>query len=229
MKDFYKILPIAIIVSLFFVNATSSYYSSRAVVESNTYSTGTWEIPEEPSVVGPGDVVINEVMWTGTSGKPTDQWIELRNMTEMDIDIGQWKIENARAAGQPDLMVPANGVIPAGGYFLIANYPRPAATTNINVDIDMVNASISLADLGNGHLVLKDPDGNVIDSAKGDEWPAGGVVDGVLWYSMQRVADPGDGLDSDNWYVCDSTGCNSGTYWKTVDGPNYGTPGHENI
>jgi hypothetical protein len=214
MKDFYKILPIAIIVSLFFVNATSSYYSSRAVVESNTYSTGTWEIPEEPSVVGPGDVVINEVMWSGTSGKPTDQWIELRNMTETDIDIGQWKIENARAAGQPDLMVPANGVIPAGGYFLIANYPRPAATTNINVDIDMVNASISLADLGNGHLVLKDPDGNVIDSAKGDEWPAGGVVDGVLWYSMQRVADPGDGLDSNNWYVCDFAGCNSGTYWK---------------
>ena len=43
MKDFYKILPIAVIVSLFFVNATSSYYSSRAAIEDNTFSTGSWE------------------------------------------------------------------------------------------------------------------------------------------------------------------------------------------
>ena len=35
-------------------------------------------------------VVINEVMWSGSSLSTDDQWIELRNTTDKDINIGKW-------------------------------------------------------------------------------------------------------------------------------------------
>ena len=35
------------------------------------------------------DVVINEVMWMGSSSHTADEWIELRNMTSHDIDFSQ--------------------------------------------------------------------------------------------------------------------------------------------
>ena len=72
-----------------------------------------------------GDVVINEVMWSGSTASNADEWLELRNMTGHDIDIGQWRIKNARHSGGTDeIMIPASKSIPAHGYFLLANYPK---------------------------------------------------------------------------------------------------------
>jgi len=42
-----------------------------------------------------GDVVINEIMWMGSVGNSNDEWIELRNMTDADINLSGWKIDGA--------------------------------------------------------------------------------------------------------------------------------------
>ncbi|MDP3997286.1 MAG: lamin tail domain-containing protein, partial [bacterium] len=211
------------------------YYWRVAAFDGTTWSdwSEVWKLTVDRSyqTVGAGDVVINEVMWMGSapveedSNRSDDEWIELRNMTDYEIDIGQWEIENARSSGQPSLMIPASKAIAANGYFLIANYSENSANSALNVSVDEVNASISLANSGNGHLVLKDAAGNTIDEAKGNTWPAG--ESGTQKKSMERNGVPGDGLDAGSWHTCTDAVCNDGTYWD-VEGDNYGTPGGEN-
>jgi hypothetical protein len=229
MKFILKTLPFAIIALLMTVNVTGSYYSSKVTIKDNLFSTGEWEYEDPTHDIKPGDVIINEVMWAGSSKRSSDQWIELRNMTDRDINIGKWEIENSRAHGQPDLMIPANRIIPANGYFLLANYPKNSANTVVNVNVDVSNASIFLSSSENGHLILKDSKGKVIDRAKGDIWPAGVLGEGV-WRSMQRLeGTKSKGLEEESWETCTHQDCNSGLYWKTAGGSNYGTPGNPNL
>lgn len=191
------------------------------------------EVAVDNKLVRPGDVVINEIMWMGSTESTADEWIELRNTTDREIDIGQWKIVNARhSTANNELMIPAGKSILANGYFLIANYPKTSSNTAINVSVGEVNNDMELLNLGNGNLILKDKDGDLIDEAKGEIWPAGcnniSSCSG-LRQSMERKSVPGDGTDAENWKTCAGSGCNGGTYWKTADGNNYGTPGHDNI
>ncbi len=200
-------------------------------------SDGTWGFTDEERVgssvvtgnwgAQPGDVVINEVMWMGSTESPYDEWIELRNMTDQEIDIGQWTIDNGRSGGQSLVMTPASHTIPADGFLLIANNPETSANSALNVPVDVVNASLSLANEDNGNLVLRDAGGNAIDEAKGDSWPAG-AHDG-LEQSMERNNVPGDGTLAESWHTCLDAGCNDGTFWDTADGDNYGTPKAANL
>jgi len=48
----------------------------------------TAELETEPQA---GDIVINEIMWMGTTFNSNDEWIELRNMTDLEIDLGKWE------------------------------------------------------------------------------------------------------------------------------------------
>ena len=60
-------------------------------------------------------VVINEVMWAGGD----NEWIELYNTTSQDIQMENWKIENACRIkdGVKQPLENINGTIPANGYF----------------------------------------------------------------------------------------------------------------
>ena len=39
-----------------------------------------------------GDVSINEVAWMGTKANSADEWVELYNSSDLDIDVGGWKL-----------------------------------------------------------------------------------------------------------------------------------------
>ena len=88
-------------------------------------TTGDWgATPPTPFVPGPGDVVINELMWMGSyndigDDKDFDEWIELRNMTDQPIDLTGWQLEHS-AVSHGNLVLA--GIIPANVYFIIANY-----------------------------------------------------------------------------------------------------------
>lgn len=180
----------------------------------------------DTAVAHPGDVVINEVMWMGSLGHSHDEWIELRNMTDHEIDISQWKIENAKS-GHQTYDIPSGKTIEAHGYFLISNYPKSSSSTELNVEADDHDAGISLANSNNGNLVLKTSAGDTIDGAKGDHWPAG--WNGVLFkMSMERNKTPGNGLDASNWHTCIDPRANETKYWKH-DGFDFGTPRDENL
>lgn len=172
-------------------------------------------------------VVINEIMWMGTTQSTADEWIELRNLTDQAVDVGQWEIENARHLGNNKISIPASQSIPANGYLLIANYPNNASNTELNVDVDVVS-NITLLNSGNGNLILRDKDNNIVDTALGSSsWPAG-ENGSPAKHSMERNDIPGDGLNALNWHTCVDDVCNDGNYWKTAEGNNYGTPGGQN-
>lgn len=213
-----------------------TYYWRVRAYDGHTYSawSDTWLLTVDRSVqvAAAGDVVINEVMWMGSTGETNDEWIELRNMTDQDIEIGKWTIENAKS-GNGTYMIPNNNTIPAHGYFLISNYPATSANSNLSAVPDIHSAGLNFKnDSGNGNLVLKDEDENVIDEAKGDSWPAG--ENGDKKKSMERNADPGDGALAGSWHTCDSSsGCTDVemvAYWDSGSiGHDYGTPKGANL
>ncbi|KKQ47505.1 MAG: Phospholipase D/competence protein ComEA helix-hairpin-helix domain protein [Candidatus Moranbacteria bacterium GW2011_GWD2_37_9] len=114
-------------------------------------------------------VIINEVMWMGSTASSSDEWIELRNLSDEKIDIGGWEIENARSSGS-SLKIPGGKSIDSNGYFLISNYSDESANSVLAVEVDEVNSSISLSNFGNGNLVLKNEKENIEDEVMGIEW-----------------------------------------------------------
>lgn len=87
-------------------------------------------------------VVISEIQIAGTT--PTDEFIELYNPTDQDIDMAGWKLARKTAAGtEPlDLVASLSGIIPSKGYFLIASENYDGDTTP---DITYATASGSVA------------------------------------------------------------------------------------
>jgi len=76
-----------------------------------------------------GEVVINEVAWMGTAASTYDEWIELKNNTDQDIDLNGWTL--AAADGTPSILL--TGTIPAHGYYLLE---RTDDTTVSNIPAD---------------------------------------------------------------------------------------------
>lgn len=204
---------------LFSINTTNTYalFSASAEITGMTISTG--EIEEISRTV-----VLNEVMWMGSSVSEKDEWIELRNMTDEDIDISGWKIEGAVAGLKGHLQIPNGYTIPANGYFLIANKFNENENTDLKSEVNLRSTSINLNDdyVRNGILVLKDKKGNEIDKTEiALLWPAG--INRETKHSMQRYSNPDDG-----WYSCENPLCGSDIYWKSI-GINFGTPGFLNL
>lgn len=112
----------------------------------------------------PGDVVINEVAWAGSTDSANDEWIELYNRSNQSVDLTDWIIEDD---GAPNYKLA--GSISPHGYFLIEKNENAVS----NITADQIVIGISLANSGDS-LVLKDPAGGVIDSLNSS---------GGIWYS----------------------------------------------
>jgi hypothetical protein len=165
-----------------------------------------------------GNVVFNELMWMGDFAGSSHEWIELRNTTDVDIDLTGWDITKLSGEGETLMLTISAGIIPARGYFLISN--NSAEDSNIAVEPDIVSSAVSLV---NSKLQLKlydgpwDSDGKLIDTAD-DGVGAPEAGDSQLMKSMVRNDPPGDGTLAENWYTADTQ---SG--WD--DGANeWGTP-----
>ena len=169
--------------------------------------------------VAEGDIVINEVHWYGVNSKDDDgfdEFIELRNQTDKDINLDLWQISNA-----DDFVVglPPGSTIPANGLFTIVDHvlepyqdgvPQDEGSAFLTGDLivnsfnDNRQSRLYLKD-GIIDLQLKDPDGAILDIAgDGGAAFAGGPIDGKK-YSMERKATPGNGAIPDSWYTCEAT------------------------
>ena len=163
-----------------------------------------------------GDIVINEVHWYGLNdGDPDgfDEFVELRNLTDQTVELDLWQISN------PDDFVvglPPGSTIPPYGTFTIVDHvlepyvegrPQDEGSAFVTGDLivnsfnDNRQARLYLKD-GALELLLRDPEGTVIDRA-GNGGPAfaGGPLGGKA-YSMERRSEPGEGDDPSNWYTC---------------------------
>lgn len=135
-----------------------------------------------------GAVVINEIAWAGTASQAADEWIELYNATDRDIDLSGWLIDDDN--GDQQYAIPA-GIIAAYSYFLLEDAQE---ATNVNADL-IVN--LSFANAGD-KLVLKDAAGNAIDTvnAAGGAWYAGSVAEKT---TMERIDAANLNDDAANW------------------------------
>lgn len=182
-------------------------------------------------------VVINELMWMGSSTSSADEWIELRNMSEATVDLSGWQITR-RSSGVEALMltIPGGKSIPADGYFLMANNGPTALfgtapnqkESPLAVTPDVVDASVSLLNSG---LQLKlyagawDAGAPLVDTADdGSGNPLAGAHDSTkgVFASMERNLVPGDGTVAASWHTA---ALSSG--WD-VGSIELGTPGSAN-
>jgi len=85
------------------------------------------------------EVIINELMWMGSTSSTADEWIELYNTTQGAVDIGGWTLANS---GLP--AIPVGATIPANGYYLVANYSETSSSSVLNVAPDWVTTALSL-------------------------------------------------------------------------------------
>lgn len=177
----------------------------------------------------PGDVLINEVMWMGSTQSAADEWLELYNRTSADINLGGWVIGNAGSSSNPDLVIESGVTIPANGYAVIANYA--AADSALLAEPTWYTTGLSLSNDGES-LRLFSSTGTEIDQTPTGNWPAGSNT--YQKSSMQRraaaeVSSYLDGLQANNWLVCEFQACadQQNQYWSVSN--NLGTPGGVNI
>lgn len=156
-------------------------------------------IPEEPL-----DVVINEIAWMGTKANSADEWIELSNNTDHDINLTGCKILEMHSPDEPIIIITLTGTIYLHGYFLIE---RTDDTTVIGVDADFF-ASFGGNGLSNDgeRLILLSPTGQIIDEVNcTDGWFEG--ANAPEKKTMERINPGADGNDPSNWRTND--GCST--------------------
>ncbi len=175
-----------------------------------------------------GDVVINELMWMGTSSSTADEFLELRNLTDQDIDLSDWVIEGA-AFGGGDLTIPFGSIIPAKGYFLITNFTVTDPLSKLhdtNVSSDWVTTSLTLVN-SDAQYTLTDDTSFTLDVADdGDGAPFAGDL--ASYYSMERNSTPGEGTEASNWHTIFDDAAEVSDYWDAGSSEK-GTPGGRNL
>lgn len=219
---FRAILPI--VVTFLLAGNTFSFYSDTETSINNTFSAAESFGPE------PGDVVINELMWMGSTKGASDEWIELRNTTGSTIDISGWQVTKWVTSGTDHeelmLTVPGSSSIPANGFFLIAQFPSgdPGSALNVGPNVTTPSVVLNNTDLQIRLFVSNwDSGGTLIDTAGNKSAPLKGehqTGQPKKFYSMERNATPSDGTIASSWHTATaSIGFDSGE-----DVENRGTP-----
>ncbi len=165
-------------------------------------------------------IVINELAWMGTKANHSDEWIELYNKTDYNINLASLSFE--ALDGTP--IINLTGVIPANGYYLLERTDDEAVSS-------IVADQIYTGALGNTgeNLFLKDSQGNMIDQVDcSDGWYAGdNEKEEGEWVrkTMERINVDELGTNPENWQTYFGSGSNA----IDADG-NYvfGTPKAEN-
>lgn len=104
-------------------------------------------------------VYINQVLYDPSGSEITGEAIEFYNPSSMDVDISGWVI--ATETSQKDAVIPANSIIRADGYFLVAD--EGWNTTNSSWRNADYEEKITMNNANSG-IALKDANGTVLDA-----------------------------------------------------------------
>jgi hypothetical protein len=166
--------------------------------------------------VCPGDVVVNEVAWMGTGASANDEWVELYNTTDQDIDLASWSL--GATDGTPTVTL--SGTIPAHGFFLLE---RSDDNTVNDIAADQIYTGVLSND--GEHLILKEAGGSTIDEINASsKWFAGQTTPNYL--TMERINPTISGNASGNWRSNDPVIAQNGM--DADSNPLNGTPKAQN-
>ncbi len=149
------------------------------------------------------EVAINEISWMGTQADPNQEWLELYNNTEGNIELSGWEL-----AVKDKFEIELSGTIPRLGFALLENNEN--AVSDIAADLIY---SGNLSDSGET-LLLYDEFGNLADSVNcSSGWFAGEKTEKI---SMERINPQEDGSYEKNWTTNYSTPKNSNSKGVTI-------------
>lgn len=138
------------------------------------------------------EVVINEVAWMGTNISANDEWLELKNNTNQDIDLSGWILSSQDGS----INISLSGIITAQGFFLLERTDNESVP---DIDADLIYSGI----LGNDGevLELRDAEGNLIDYIDCSDGWYGGNNDTKS--TMERVNSnlPSDSVNWQNSFL----------------------------
>lgn len=145
------------------------------------------------TAASPGDVVINEVAWMGTSVSH-DEWIELYNTTEQTITLTGWRLYTTD--GTPDITL--GDEIGPHSHYLIEDGDDDTIS---DIPADWI-AGFSYGLHNDGErLILEDDSGTIIDDVDASAgWPEG---DKDINATMERIDPLASGTDETNWCTND--------------------------
>lgn len=153
-------------------------------------------IPTSLPETQPLDVVINEIAWAGTSkNTSSDEWIELYNNTDREINFGdsEWVLYS-ETGNTPSVNL--SGIIPAKGFYLLER-------TNDSTISDISADQIYTGDLNNGGEILAlthastTIDKTAMCGSGNYKWcPAGDY----RYRSMERMDYDVAGTEQSNWW-----------------------------
>lgn len=177
---------------------------------------GWWVAPVTAEETNEATVIINEVAWAGSSTSSQDEWVELKNVTDTEIDLTGWQLTkdtSGNGSGESVMITieesfedPTANTVVAGGYFLIANNEPEhdfgdGKLSVLNVEPNYISSSVTLS---NSSLRLGlydgawDGDGQLVDVAGNGGAPLAGSNSAKT--SMERNAEIEDGAVAESWH-----------------------------
>jgi len=141
------------------------------------------------------DVVVNEIAWMGTEVGWRDEWIELYNNTDFEVNIDGWILKSVDGT----LEIEFTGTIPAKSFYLLE---RTDDNSVLNITADQIYAG-ALSNKGE-HLKLFDNQNNLIDQINCSEgWFAG---DNETKQTIERKDPQLPGNSPENWQTSKNPG-----------------------
>ncbi|MFA6354398.1 MAG: lamin tail domain-containing protein [Candidatus Paceibacterota bacterium] len=63
------------------------------------------------------EIILNEIAWMGTDVNSNDEWLELKNNSAKEINLGGWQIKNQK--DNLRISFTENKILPSGGFFIL--------------------------------------------------------------------------------------------------------------
>jgi parallel beta-helix repeat protein len=184
--------------------ATHSNVLQNTAIENNTQETPDVEEPAEPpaaptySSPNAGDIVINEIAWSGTEASAADEWIELYNRTANTISLASTTL--FASDGSPYIKL--SGTIGPRAYYLIE--ADESAISDITADL-VASFGTRLSDTTGESLTLAHFDGSAtttidaLDDFSCINWC--GYGGGAYYLSMERISPGLPGTEQASWGI----------------------------
>lgn len=196
-------------------------YSFRARAQNADGSKGNWskEVVVDLSV----PVIINEVAFAGTDGGAGDQWLELYNKSNQDIDLAGYKIISGSGFGEnakDSLALNLKGTILAKGYFILEKNDE-------NTLPDVLADQLFFNDFGKNYLYLRAPNNRYLDELFVSSYglSEGSFMQNGHRVSMERISEASLGQLDKNWHLA-LAGALGGS--DRLGAPVMGTPAGKN-
>ena len=110
----------------------------QTTIESpNTEIQNTLMSEPTPAIVYPGEIIINEIMPNPEGADETEEWVELYNQNNFEVDLSNWLLED-REGSATTYTIPKDTKISANGFLI---FKRPDTKIMLNNDSDGLNFS----------------------------------------------------------------------------------------